>query len=150
MSTIGDVMTEGVVTVQMDEPLHAARALFARYRFHHLPVLTHARLVGVVSDRDVMRALSPFVERLAERRQDLETLEVRVHAIMSRRLVVADPSMSIAEAAALLLEKRISCLPVLDDGKLVGIVSSHDLLRQLLPEPSLPAPRDLARPSPAP
>jgi acetoin utilization protein AcuB len=108
--------------------------LFELYRFHHLLVLTGERLVGVISDRDLLRASSPFVGRASERPQDVAALNRRVHQIMSRNLVVVGPETPVEDAARLMLGKRVSCLPVVgDDGKLLGILSWRDQLRSLLP-----------------
>ncbi|MGA3124120.1 MAG: CBS domain-containing protein [Polyangiaceae bacterium] len=130
--TIADIMSTRVVTVGPDQDLLAVRNLFAAHRFHHLLVVEQGRLVGVISDRDLLRAMSPFVDTLAERPQDLATLRRKVHQIMSRNLVVAKRSDSAKDAAASMLAHAVSCLPVVThDGRIEGIVSWKDLLRSL-------------------
>jgi acetoin utilization protein AcuB len=127
------IMSREPVTVGMDDDLHRVKDLFELYRFHHLLVLLGERLVGVISDRDLLRASSPFIGRASERPQDLATLNRRVHQIMTRKLVVVAPDTPVHEAARLMLEKRVSCLPVVTaDERVLGIVTWRDQLRSLL------------------
>lgn len=131
--TLDKIMTAKVVTVAMDDRLETVKEIFDTMNFHHLLVVDeHAKLSGVLSDRDLLRAMSPYVGSAAETARDLATLNKRVHQIMTRRPLTLRPHSSVAEAAALLLENRISCVPVVDgDFKPVGIVSWRDLLRIL-------------------
>lgn len=127
------IMTTHIVTVGMDDTLREVAALFEAHRFHHLLVVDAGRLVGILSDRDLLRHISPFVGKLSEREQDLATLRKHAHQIMSRDLVTVSAGDSLQQAADLMLSRRISCLPVLDDrGYAVGIVTIHDLLRALV------------------
>ena len=131
---VDEIMSREPVTVGMDDDLHRVKDLFELYRFHHLLVLLGEKLVGVISDRDLLRASSPFSGRASERPQDVATLNRRVHQIMARNLVVVAPEAPGEDAARLMLDKRVSCLPVVtEDGKLLGIVTWRDQLRSLLP-----------------
>jgi acetoin utilization protein AcuB len=93
----------------------------------------HKKLSGIVSDRDLLKALSPYVGSAAETTRDLATLNKRVHQIMTRHPITLHPRSEIAEAARVLLAHRISCIPVVDDEhKPVGIVSWRDVLKSLV------------------
>jgi acetoin utilization protein AcuB len=131
---VGDIMTRHVLCVRMDDTLATVRELFERHQMHHLLVLESGRLVGVISDRDLLKNLSPFVGKaLSERPQDLATLHRRVHQIMTRKLVSTTPDTPIGNAAELMLAHRISCLPVVNEqGKPIGIVTWRDLLRAMV------------------
>ena len=130
---VAAIMTRDPVTVGMDDDLHRVKDLFELYRFHHLLVLLGERLVGVISDRDLLRSMSPFIGRASERPQDLATLNRRVHQIMSRKLIVVAPATPVGEAARLMLEKRVSCLPVVgDQSEVLGIVTWRDQMRSLV------------------
>lgn len=130
---IRDIMTTSVVTLDIDDRLTRARQIFAEHKLHHLPVMHAGRLVGILSDRDVLRTTSPFVGGAAEREQDLEVLHRPVHRIMTRNVITARPEDTIAAAGGFMLIHTISSLPVLSEhGALVGIVTSRDLLRHLL------------------
>ncbi len=131
--TLGKIMTARVVTVEMDDRLEAVKEIFDTMRFHHLLVVDeHKKLGGVLSDRDLLRALSPYVGSATETARDLATLNKRVHQIMTRRPITLRQESGIAEAVELLLKHRISCIPIVDEeSKPVGIVSWRDLLRAL-------------------
>lgn len=133
LEAIASIMTRTVVTISMDVELRRARELMDERHVHHLPIVHHGKLVGIVSDRDVLRAISPFVDRLAERTQDAQTLHTRVHQIMSRKLVTLRASDSVQQAAALMLSAGVSCLLVVTaEGAIEGIVTLRDLMRLLV------------------
>jgi acetoin utilization protein AcuB len=128
-----DIMTVRLVTVEMDDRLEVVKEIFDTMKFHHLLVVDeHKKLCGIVSDRDLLKALSPYVGSAAETARDLATLNKRVHQIMTRHPITLHPQSGIAEAARLLLAHRISCVPIVDDErKPVGIVSWRDVLKSL-------------------
>jgi acetoin utilization protein AcuB len=127
------VMSTKVVTVSADDSLADAKDALERGGFHHLPVVDNGHLVGVVSDRDVLHAISPFIAQLLERKQDVGTLDRRIHQIMSRHPVLVAPGETVSAATKMLLEKKVSCLLVVRaDRALVGIVTWRDLLRSLM------------------
>lgn len=126
-------MTTRVVTVEMDDRLDVVKKIFDNLKFHHLLVVGDGgKLKGVVSDRDLLKALSPYVGSATENARDLATLEKRVHQIMSRNLLTLHPHAPVGEAVKLFLEQRISCIPIIDAAvKPVGILSWRDVLRTL-------------------
>jgi acetoin utilization protein AcuB len=130
---VRDVMTSPVYTLGLDDSIGKAKQLFDRHRFHHAVVLENRRVFGVVSDRDILKAISPFVGNpTLERSQDANTLKRRVHQIVTRGVITIEPETSIAEAANKLWTEHVSCLPVVDSkGALVGILTARDLLRWL-------------------
>jgi len=132
--SVGSIMSRSLVTVSLDDTLEHIAFVLERNAIHHVIVTDEsAQVIGVISDRDVLRSTSPFVGKLAERMQDMATLKIRAHQLMSRKLCSATEEMSISEAAELLLRRGISCLPVLDASRrAVGIVTWRDLLRALL------------------
>lgn len=123
------IMSRDLVTVEPDEALMEIRKLFHQGNFHHLLVVENNELVGVISDRDVLQALSPFLDTLSEEQRDVRTLSRSAREIMRSDPVTAHPDTDIKEAAALLLDHSISCLPVVTEaGQLEGIVTSKDIL----------------------
>ncbi len=127
---IRSVMTKKVVTVEMDDSLLEVQRIFANVRFHHLLVIENDRLVGIISDRDLFKALSPFVGTLAELPRDATVLKRKAHQIMSRNPVGVSATDTVDQGVALLFEHGLSCLPVVsEDGKVEGIVTWQDLLR---------------------
>ncbi|MEX3965689.1 CBS domain-containing protein [Paraburkholderia sp. EG286B] len=127
-------MTSRVVTVGFDDTLATVREIFAEASFHHLLVVEDGKLQGVVSDRDLLRAISPFIDSVVESARDLGTLNKRVHQIMSRKPLTLRPESSLSDAVALFLSNKISCIPIVDaEFRPVGIVSWRDVLRYLVP-----------------
>jgi acetoin utilization protein AcuB len=127
------IMTTRLVSVGMDDRLEVVKQIFDSVNFHHLLVVDdRKKLSGIVSDRDLLKALSPYIGSAAETARDAATLNKRVHQIMSRQVLTLRPQDSIADAVRLFLENRISCIPIVDDGfKAVGIVSWRDILKSL-------------------
>jgi acetoin utilization protein AcuB len=138
---VGSIMTTRVVTVEMDDRLDVVKKIFDTLKFHHLLVVDDRRILkGVVSDRDLLKALSPYVGSAAENARDTATLNKRVHQIMSRNLLTLHARASVAEAVTQFLEHRVSCIPIVDEEfKPVGILSWRDVLKTMLPGRS-PAP----------
>ena len=130
METIGDIMTHPVTTVRMDDSVKTIQRIFEETGFNHLVVKKVKKPVGVISIRDLLRNLSPFIgNALMERPQDLNTLRRCAHQIMHRDLGTVQEDVSLLEAADLLLSRRVTCLPVVDEkGHLHGIVTWRDLL----------------------
>ena len=104
---IRDIMTTRVATVSMDDRLRVIRDIFEQAHFRHLLVLEEEELVGVISDRDLFRAISPYLDSEAEMSRDTETLNKRAHQIMSRQLVTIAPHLTVRDGVKLMLEKGV-------------------------------------------
>jgi CBS domain-containing protein len=112
---IGDIMSEDVETISAGSSVGEARQRMRQQGIHHLVVMEGARAVGVVSARDLGRNGA---------RED----EIWIDTVMSRPIVTADRDTTIQRAANLLRGHQVGCLPVLEQGKPVGIVTIADLL----------------------
>ena len=134
MKTVEGIMTTHVVCAQMDDSLLHIEHLFQSHGFHHLLVENRGELAGIISDRDFLRAISPFVGTVIEQQRDQGTFQKRAHQIMTRDVVTCPRSESISGAARKMLEHGISCLPITeDDGTtVVGLITWRDLLRHYL------------------
>ena len=131
--TVASIMSTRVVTVEMDDSLDEVRKIFQSSSFHHLLVSSENHLMGVIMEKDLWKAVSPYIGTLSETERDLATLHKRVHQIMIRNHPIVTRETSIEEAAHKLLDEGISCLPVLSsDGMIEGIVSWKDIFRALL------------------
>ena len=130
---LSGVMTARLVTVEIDDPLEVVKQIFDSVKFHHLLVVDAGKkLCGVISDRDLLRALSPYIGTASENSRDTATLKKRVHQIMTRQPVTLPPEASMADAVKVFLEHRVSCIPIVGPGfKAVGIVSWRDVLKAL-------------------
>jgi len=137
---VKDVMTRTPYTIDPEAPVATATAVMRDRGVRHLPVVSdEGKLVGMVSDRDVRDAVfaPAFAERLSlvarRRLRGLTgTLEnLRVKDVMTWDAVTTEPDVVLAQAAAVMFEGRFGSLPVMEKGKLVGIVTEHDVLKAL-------------------
>jgi CBS domain-containing membrane protein len=118
--TVAALMTETVVVLQHDEPLAAPLDDLDRFRLRHLPVMDGERVVGVVTHRELVRAL---LGRLPGDPAPLAS------AVMSPEVVAVRPDTPVTEALDLLLARKTGCLVVVDDSGLAGIVTEFDCVR---------------------
>lgn len=132
---VADMMTREVVTVNEEDNLADILDGMDRYRFRHIPVVDEGRVVGVISQRDILRCtVSDFERTSVADERDVRVKEgTFVAAIMTREPQTVTEDTPVAEAARLMLEGRFGCLPVVDDrGHLIGIVTEHDMLGELV------------------
>lgn len=127
---LNSIMKTEVVTVGMDVPLRTISKTFKEGNFHHVLVVEGDELCGVISERDLLRASSPFLDTPSEQNRDLATLRKRAHQIMSRKPITVGVEADLEDAVRTMLHKHISCLPVISqEGRLAGIVTWKDLLK---------------------
>ncbi len=130
--SIENIMSKAVVTVEMDSSLKVVKEIFDNVSFHHLPVVNGEKLVGVISDRDLHKALNPNIGTVTETLRDTAVLNKKAHQIMTREPVTLPLDADIADAIDIFNEQTISCIPVVNDKfKPVGILSWRDILRNL-------------------
>ena len=131
--SVEKIMSKTVVTVEMDDSLRVVKEIFDNTRFHHLLVVESGKLVGVISDRDLLKAISPHIGTMSETAKDLATLtKRRVHQIMTRKPVVLGQNTRIFDAIEIFNNNKISCIPVVDDAfKPIGMISWRDILKAL-------------------
>ncbi|BFT30864.1 CBS domain-containing protein [Alteromonas sp. D210916BOD_24] len=128
--SVSNIMTKRVVSVHMDDSLQSLRELFSATGFHHLIVVHNHKLQGIISDRDLMKAVSPFVDTVSERNLDRATLDKKAHQIMTRDVISLHPDASIYTAIELFNRHKISCIPIVDENKhAIGIVSWRDIMK---------------------
>lgn len=129
---VSEIMRTVLVTVTMDHTIDQAREIMKMKHIRHLLVMDGSELAGIVTDRDVRFHLSPRVDTPIESKSDRASLESKLHQVMTRELITVSADTPVAEAASLILEHKIGCLPVLDrDGSTIGIVTDADFLRYL-------------------
>lgn len=128
-ATVGAIMITNVVTVKPDDRLYLVQHLLEQNGIHHLLVEEKRQLIGVISDRDLLSSISPFLETTDESTRDTRTLHLRAREIMTPRPICGAPTTTIAQAAELLLKNNISCLPVVGPDRMIeGIVTWKDIL----------------------
>ncbi len=131
--TVAALMSRSLITISPDAHLWQARATMSSHGVHHLVVRDRGKIVGIVSDRDIAHRLSPATARGVATRHEEEAMQRRVLQVAHFDVVTIPGTATVEDAAALILERNISALPVVDEsGEYVGIVTSRDLLRGLL------------------
>lgn len=129
---VSEIMVTRIVTVEMDDRLTVVKEILDQAPFRHLLVVEDNELQGVISDRDLLRCLSPFLGTNAESARDTTTINQRAHQIMTRSPMTINPNILVRDALSIMLEHNIGCLPVLENGVLKGIFTWHDGVRVLL------------------
>jgi CBS-domain-containing membrane protein len=120
-----DVMTTPVITLRTDVPVHAAAALLASHGFTAAPVVDHERrVVGIATEADLVRGRIVPGAGVRDERP-----EPTVEAVMTPTPKVMGPGDDLADVVTLMLDSGIRSVPILDDGRLVGIVTRRDVLR---------------------
>ena len=128
--TLDRIMSKAVVTVEPDDSLRTVKEIFDNTHFHHLLVVESGKLFGVVSDRDLLRVLSPNIGTNAETFRDIAPLNRRVHQITTRKPVTLTKDARVCDALEIFQKNNISCIPIVDDeNKPLGIISWRDILK---------------------
>ncbi len=127
---VSDIMQRNPVTVNLNENLDEATGILAENSFRHLPVIDkEGDIQGILSDRDLLNAVLRTSRTKLYDRADNPWTTVQVKSVMTKTPETVTPETTLAEAGALILENRISCLPVVEGNHLVGIITSSDFVK---------------------
>lgn len=129
---VEDVMQRDLTTVNPETTLPEALRLARGRGVRHLPVMDGPDLVGIVSDRDLKRAMASPATSLERHELNYLLEKVTMGEIMTRAVVTVGPTLPVEEAAWIMAKERISALPVTEEGKVVGIVTETDVLQLFL------------------
>ena len=127
---VRDRMTPDPVTITEDTNLRDALDLVRSNKFRHLPVVDqNGRLVGVVTEKSLIYAAPTPTTTLSVFEVDYILSRVTVGQVMRMSVITVGPGLPIEEAARVMVDHRIGCLPVIENGELVGIISDTDIFR---------------------
>jgi CBS domain-containing protein len=127
--TVRGLMTQDPATLDRNETLDLPEKIMNLGRIRHMPVVEDGKVVGVLSQRDLFR--SALIVALGFGRKTTSALikTIRVKEVMSQNVIIIAPDASVKEAARVMIEKKIGCLPVVESDKLVGLITETDILR---------------------
>ena len=128
---VRDLMHTEVVTLEATDTLDLADGIMRLGRIRHLPVVSGERVVGIVSQRDLFRAAVSSLLQLHGEAEREWLASIPVKAVMTPHVLTVGPSVSLRAAVQIMLDKKVGCLPVVEDGKLVGLLSESDCLLHL-------------------
>ena len=130
---VGRIMHTHLVTVPPDTTIVKARDIIAEKRINHLLIVDQKEeLIGLVSDRDVKQSWASPATTLSVHELNYLLTRLTVEMIMVRKIITISPGTTVERAALIMQENRISALPVIDDKKLVGIITTTDVMEVLL------------------
>ncbi len=124
-------MTADPQTLEVTQSLLDAALLLRRSHLRHIPIVENGHLVGILTDKDVARYAPSRLTPLPEEEYNRVFEGTALGKVMTKEPVTTTPDSPLGEAVVLLYTKRLGCLPVLEEGKLVGIITVTDMLRAL-------------------
>ena len=129
---VGERMSRPVISVSPDTPINEVLALFKKESIRRAPVMQDGRLVGIVSERDLLNASPSPVSTLNVWEMNYLISKVQVKDVMTKQVVSVHRDTPIEEAAGIMADRKIGGLPVLDGEETVGIITETDLFKILL------------------
>lgn len=128
--SVGDVMSKNVLFAHLNHSFTELCRLFFELNIHHLPVVDDAgKLIGIISANDVLKAYGRRIPTLEKADEATLNQQIRIEDVMTPNPVSVSPGASLKEAAEKLTANNIQSLPVLTGDKVVGIITSRDLVR---------------------
>ena len=129
---VGDRMSHPVITLSPETSIHDALAMFKKEHIRRAPVIKDGKLVGIVSENDLLNASPSTVTSLSVWEMNYLISKVTVKQVMSKKVKTIDVNTPIEEAARIMADLKIGGVPVLRNGKVVGIITETDLFKILL------------------
>lgn len=130
---ISTIMTRNVITLNHTDDLLTAEKLFKKNNIRHIPVIKGSEAIGMLSYTDLLRI--SFADAIEEEDTNVDTIVYNmftIEQVMAKNLVTVPSTATIKEVAEILSKKEFHALPVVDDGQLIGIVTTTDLINYLL------------------
>lgn len=130
MIHVNDLMTTNLYTLSEDDTLRTAKLAMAEHRIRHIPIVdANNRFLGVLTQRDVLAlTVSSLADVDADEREALD-ISIPIREVMSRNVLTVEAKTSLRDAAEIMLERKIGCLPVVAGDYLIGILTEADFLK---------------------
>lgn len=130
---IADIMTKKIIALNRKDDLETAEMLFKKHKIRHIPVVHEDSIIGMLSYTDLLRI--SFADAFNEDEDEVDTVVYNmftIEQVMAKKIVSVHTETTIKEVGELLSKNEFHALPVVDNGKLVGIVTTTDLIRYLV------------------
>lgn len=132
---VSSIMTKKIVAITLTEDLERAELLFKRHKIRHIPVVSNEVIVGMLSYTDLMRiSIAETDDEAGNTIDSIVFNTFKIEQVMAKSVVTVSSETSIKEAAKILAKNEFHALPVVDNGELVGIITTTDLLNYLINE----------------
>lgn len=131
-TTVGEMMTRDVKSLRVEQTLLEAMQFLRENHVRHIPILDGDRLVGVLTDRDIKRATPSALDPSQREVWERIVKETTLAKVMTRDPSTLGPEASMRDVLSAFVEDRIGCMLVVEEGKLVGIVTASDMFRTML------------------
>ncbi|MBI4759753.1 MAG: CBS and ACT domain-containing protein [Chloroflexota bacterium] len=129
---VGERMSRPVISVSPDTPINDALAMFKKEHIRRAPVIKDGKLVGIVSERDLLNASPSSATTLSVWEMNYLISKVKVKNVMTKKVITVSRDTPIEEAARLMADKKIGGLPVVDGERVVGMITETDLFKVFL------------------
>jgi acetoin utilization protein AcuB len=129
---VGERMSHPVISLAPETPIHDALAMFRKEHIRRAPVMKEGKLLGIVSERDLLNASPSSVTSLSVWEINYLLSKVTVKEVMTKKVKTVDTDTPIEEAARIMADSKIGGLPVVRDSKVVGIITETDLFKTFL------------------
>lgn len=126
---VREIMMGSPVTLKPDDTLDLANDVISLGRIRHIPVVDGSRLVGIVTERDLIGAAAAQIFGFKNKSKSALLKSVLIKEVMKKRVITAAPDTPIKDIAHLMAEKKIGCVPVVSEGVVIGLVTTTDILR---------------------
>ena len=129
---VGERMSRPVISITRDMPIHDALALFKKEKIRRAPVLKDGKLIGIISDKDLLNASPSQATSLSVWEMNYMLSKITVKEVMTREVLTVQADTPIEEAARLMADNKIGGVPVMKADKVVGIITETDLFKIFL------------------
>jgi acetoin utilization protein AcuB len=129
---VGERMSRPVISVSPEQPINDVLAMFRREHIRRAPVMKEGRLVGIVSERDLLNASPSSATTLSVWEMNYLISKVKIKDVMTKKVITVDKDTPIEEAARIMADKKIGGLPVTSADKVVGMITETDLFKVFL------------------
>jgi acetoin utilization protein AcuB len=129
---VGERMSRPVISVPQDESINDVLAMFKKEHIRRAPVMNKGKLVGIVTETDLLNASPSDATTLSVWEMNYLISKVKVKDVMSKKVITVDRDTPIEEAARIMADQKIGGLPVMDRGKVVGMITETDLFKVFL------------------